>query len=441
MTIQVDMGRIRTNTGVYIVVIALTVAVALAIVAAPIITSALIPLTFLVALLAIQVIIATRSNLWPFHPLLITAIPIAIGYVWRTLYIVFIDKELLVGFGSDGVTWLNTALWLVVAGVIAMQAGYIVGGRQEMVEKSLRKDRLGWLWLIYVAVGASVFLATTDMVGISSVKRDVPQWTRTMLWFLYDGVALGLMWLSLRKRGYIPWILWVCAVGLALYTGIYYSSRSVVLMVVMMIVAIWHMRIRRLRWPTLVMWLVVLVVASSIVLSARRGSRVDLVDTLVSNRDFSDIVTTAHIARHVHNTGDLLYGSSMTALATRFVPRFLWPNKPHDLGVDVSSQFYDYALNRTGVQGVPPSLIAELYWNFHLPGVLAGMWVFGMVLRYITRQGERGGAWSTVLYVALLWWSYSQVAGDITPNVGRLVQAMAPLWVVRWIAYRSLEMD
>ena len=39
-----------------------------------------------------------------------------------------------------------------------------------------------------------------------------------------------------------------------------------------------------------------------------------------------------------------------------------------------------YGSNRSGV---PPGFVAEMYWNFGLPGVLAGSVLLGLMLAYI----------------------------------------------------------
>jgi oligosaccharide repeat unit polymerase len=104
-----------------------------------------------------------------------------------------------------------------------------------------------------------------------------------------------------------------------------------------------------------------------------------IVGTIIGGRDFADIVTLAHIVRTVPDRLSLEYGKTLWVLVTRPIPRSIWPNKPVNHGIELKNVLF----NRHWLWGgsTPPTLIGELYWNFHIPGVIVGMWLLGLIVR------------------------------------------------------------
>lgn len=58
------------------------------------------------------------------------------------------------------------------------------------------------------------------------------------------------------------------------------------------------------------------------------------------------------------------------------VPRKFWPDKPRAYGYEVGQYLQKVDNN------LPPGYIGELYINFHVPGILAGMYLMGLLLRW-----------------------------------------------------------
>ena len=72
------------------------------------------------------------------------------------------------------------------------------------------------------------------------------------------------------------------------------------------------------------------------------------------------------------------------------IPRALYPDKPMIVtGPIIGTEIYN-----TRVSGIPPGFIAELYWNFYIPGVIFGMLFMGVLLKRLhllfrNMQGQR----------------------------------------------------
>ena len=100
---------------------------------------------------------------------------------------------------------------------------------------------------------------------------------------------------------------------------------------------------------------------------------------LAFNRNGPGFAKTAHIINHIPDTLDYQYGQTIAVWLIAPVPRELFPGKP----MVHAGPIIGRAIYNTHVSGVPPGLIAELYWNFHIPGVIFGMLFIGWLLRAI----------------------------------------------------------
>ena len=99
-------------------------------------------------------------------------------------------------------------------------------------------------------------------------------------------------------------------------------------------------------------------------------------------------VTLEHFAVLIERTPevwDYQYGRTILLLATKFIPRALWRSKP-DTSVD--AMFYQQYLGYPrGLRGGGASMTTsgDFYLNFHVPGVLLGMFTVGLLFRYFQR--------------------------------------------------------
>ena len=100
---------------------------------------------------------------------------------------------------------------------------------------------------------------------------------------------------------------------------------------------------------------------------------------LLLNRHGPDLAVTSHVVQNIPKKLDFQYGKTITVWLLAPIPREFMPNKPLiQCGPIIGQQIYN--LN---VSGVPPGAPAELYWNFHIPGVVFGSLLMGFVLRLI----------------------------------------------------------
>ncbi len=100
---------------------------------------------------------------------------------------------------------------------------------------------------------------------------------------------------------------------------------------------------------------------------------------LVLNRHGPNVAKTAHIIHSVPNPLGLKYGETIYVWLLAPIPREILPNKPMvSPGPIIGMEVYG-----TKFSGVPPGLVAEMYWNFHLVGIILGCFLFGLFLRFV----------------------------------------------------------
>ncbi len=132
---------------------------------------------------------------------------------------------------------------------------------------------------------------------------------------------------------------------------------------------------------------------------SRLPSAPEALNAVVLNRNQIELAKTAHILHAVPDELGFRYGQTIWIWLAAPVPRALWPDKPIiPPGPIIGHQIYGQA-----VAGVPPALVAELFWNFSLPGVLLGGFLFGTGLRWLEKNFlpvHGGETWRAALYVA-----------------------------------------
>ena len=114
-------------------------------------------------------------------------------------------------------------------------------------------------------------------------------------------------------------------------------------------------------------------------------SATNAVKSLVLNRNGLGMAKTAHIINHLPEPLEYRYGSTIFVWLIAPVPRGMYPSKP----MVNSGPYLGRTLYGTKVSGVPPGAIGELYWNFHIAGVIFGMALIGRFLRFVYNSFKR----------------------------------------------------
>jgi oligosaccharide repeat unit polymerase len=113
--------------------------------------------------------------------------------------------------------------------------------------------------------------------------------------------------------------------------------------------------------------------------NAHDASVEERIGRLMLNRHGPDIATSSHVINSIPEKLDYQYGATIAVWAIAPIPRELMPSKPLMHCGPIIGQ----AIYKTQVSGVPPGMPAELYWNFHVFGVIVGSYFIGVILKLI----------------------------------------------------------
>jgi oligosaccharide repeat unit polymerase len=150
-----------------------------------------------------------------------------------------------------------------------------------------------------------------------------------------------------------------------------------------------QIRARTLVWVA-VTGIVALMIMSALRKNANSWSEIvpyltgqEVVETLVANQNLLGIDKTAHIINAVPNKLPYEYGSTLLLWLVAPIPRTMWKQKPIiSAGEIIGQKLYEpHFVQATG--GVPPGILAELYWNFGWMGVFGGMFLLGCFLKLL----------------------------------------------------------
>jgi len=418
-------------------------------------------------LLAIFVLLALTPWLerrhYLFHPLYIVLVSFGIGYLARSFYIISGNYETMVGFElGGGSQYLWRALAVVSLGAVSLLVGYRLSLGKQMTHRlpmfspQVNRRRLVFVIVLYFAIGLAFYVLYLKSLGgiafsldeLTEKRRSSYQFLRFGSWLIYVAVFLGFIYYAKIRRRFIWWLVLAGALLIPLVS----QARKEILLIMLVVLVIYHHLIRRISVLRSLLLVVLLAAVSMAMLSQRNQEGFTperlieglepniVVEKTVGGRDFADITTVAHIVRYVDSDDALLKGESIVEFYARFIPRAIWEEKPINLGKEVAVLFYDEALGRPGGAGVPPSLIAELFWNFHVPGVILGMVVFGVFLRMSIEYVRRSPSnpWTVLLYGITLVYIFQQAGGQMASETFRYLVLLLPsLIAVLFVTWRS----
>jgi len=196
-----------------------------------------------------------------------------------------------------------------------------------------------------------------------------------------DMLARGRKWMSLQGA------LMVLSGLLSAMIPLFLNNRAGFALLILDAIVILYFLRPKLVVPAVLLGGLVIFAGFFVLLAARKGEEHTLtvesiVEETLGGRDLMDITKTAHIVRAVPESLEYRYGETLWGWIAAPIPRSVWPGKPmwSERGTYLMHAIYGDML---GYGGVPPGLVAELYWNLGWYGVIIGMFVIGVVIRLL----------------------------------------------------------
>jgi oligosaccharide repeat unit polymerase len=420
--------------------------------------------TMLTALLAVPLVIGCvtrRMDL--FDPTMILAASYFLYFVYAPM------RNLLAGrdyfFGKLVMPLLPAGSLYLAVGIVSMWIGYYSSNAARRVARFLpspptsRRGAVPYAWVV-VAVALVAFNAYAHMAGLSwtrlltlgqfgnattALSGEAPLGGSAFSNYLYgtlDWLTSALMLLYAFARRGRKWLTVAFVALFLVYTTIGFRIRVVVLILAPIV----YYYLKAKRRPTV---LKVMALAGAMMLligaigllrgSFRPGERVDAGNVTIasSSQTFaSDLdIYQGYLAiiDAFPRDHQYLWGSSFTYLFIQPIPRSLWPEKPDApvlaildaiLGVDAITA------------GVAYPNAGEYYANFGAAGLVAGMWLFGFLVRalyeYIREHADN--EWALVVYAVTLPFLVQVISrGYFVQIVQEAAFLLLPLVLGMWV--------
>ncbi len=354
-----------------------------------------------------------------FEPICFVMLMVLPGTTLRSFYVAFVENDNV----TRDVLMAKPAGFLILAGVLvlvsimALTAGYMVRVPRMKLDgfRFLHRDkwRPGLLFCLIVFFCVTGVLATVLYLREMGVKSfvmsnisskhfmEIPgsQYKTSLSYYQWAACA--------TQPAFFLYFAWFATSGKKLYSGyaalgfvlcvlamafpFLNSSRSGALEVVVVAIVMWHYLRRRItvKFVTKVIVISLVFVLVMAVLrkkpetfaGATKGISFEhILDTLIGNRQFYGIDKMGQIVDAVPEKFDYQFGNTLLSWLYAPIPRTMWPEKPPILlGPDISTKVYD----TQGGGGTPPGIGPELYINFHIPGLLTGMFILGLLLKFL----------------------------------------------------------
>ena len=415
----------------------------------------------IIALLVLSFPVLKKLKLDVFEPIVFFVASFFFGGVLRTCYLVSSSQASMLPYGVELFSLTLALVWSIL-GFICLQWGYnnrlaskIASTIPTYNDKTWNKRRL---WLVVTAfslvglIAYSVFLESTGGIPTNltefSMKRNIRNgYIRWGVELLYIAFLLAFgnhlkQNLSLRSfRGIILVLLAILALSFPFLT----SSRGSMLTLLLLTLFIYHYYKRRVEIRKLVILITIFAMIVVIMGGLRRASYQGLVGFYKYNKGgmfpafqrifveghyLFDITTFARLVQDVPEQLSFQWGSTLINWVFWPIPRNLWAEKPINLGQRIGAQIYNQGVGVVG-GGVPPPFIAELYLNFHLAGIIVGMFFFGLFSRslYLHMLENRDRITTLLIYAVTLRSLWGLFQSDLTQTMVGYLQWMVPLVV------------
>ncbi len=361
-----------------------------------------------------------------FEPINFIGLSVFLGVVTTIVYIVFVVDEfahdnLLMGQPESILVW---TLIIILVGLIALSLGYSIKPHAHFVPLPSLVKNAEWstkklIIVMVLLVGISLYcmvafigamgieLSGATSLGAISQKRrfvisDATYQYASLGYLRWGASLLNYVFLFLftvyavSKKSLFSLLgaFTVVAAVLCIPFPVLTSARSELVITFVQAVVIWHY----VRKPISLKVLGILVVigfAVIVLMGALRAipagkSHVSVGEVIseqtlgqiVQPRNWLDVSKTAHIINAIPELLEYQYGKTMLTWIVAPIPRSVWKSKPEIRpGPYLGETVFEW---RRNIAGVPPGIVAELYWNFGLFGVPLGMALLGMILRLIS---------------------------------------------------------
>ena len=344
-----------------------------------------------------------------------------VGVFLRSVYIFFdipdaevIQSTFLREQNKDFLLW---PMLLVLCGITTMTIGYIslkvvpkrpafkIFRMDSWSEKRLLFSTvilLGISWIgMYLFVtktaGAIVLEKLSALRGVSSDLSDYNSYGYLRLMAQMSDLVcyISVAHMIIRREAWSKYmIFFVLSLLTSIAFNTFVSSRGSVLFLLINILAIsYYLNGKKLNFFRLILvGLIALLLMKSLTILRhnaafeesfeKNSNLISFLDPFILATNMIDVSKTGHIVAAIPKLIDYQLGQTIVPILVAWIPRELWREKPV-VNVDNIIGMVVFDATAYGSGGVPAGIIAEMFLNFALPGVIIGCFIIGYMLKYV----------------------------------------------------------
>jgi len=378
-----------------------------------------------------------------------------LGAIWTV-------NDPALSFDKYVVPFVPLASFYALLGVAAMGVGYhIVGGRQQ---KAPAYEDVTTSTLFLVLVGGTGMLGMLAATEIAWLPREAGVLVRTIgqlgPLFLFAWALIWLIYFSGQATaGQRRALFMMFLPGFALIAANSLNDKSMLMSLAgIPVIARWYTR-RHLPWKSLLVLLLILIFVVFPVVNTYRlfdphmseEARAEgTLDTLTSwdrtsyidhsigsfQSRLAAVNMLAAVVRDVPRWVPYAKGKTIIDLLPLFIPRVFWPDKPvFRMGRTFGETFRVVGAldEETNVAVTVPG---ELYWNFSWPGIVVGMMLLGMLMRWLYRRYAEAAPGATApvrraIHIVVLI-SFVHLGGGLAVEIMGILRLLLLLEILRW---------
>ncbi len=361
------------------------------------------------------------------------------------------------------------AQWVVLAGLVALLIGYTLPIASQLASR-FKSSSFEWSTrsTIVVAfgmilVGWILTISSSALGGVSLLQSGFVATLATAQLF-----GLGILYvLWFRRRSRAALIALATFVPLSMIFGLLTGSKLQALNPAAIVIMTHVILRRKLAWRWVALSLLALVLIYPInrfyqdyIVGAARSSPLEVLanpDVVVSG--FGRFLSDARFGEYVSSgfeasslRVDMLgvlsvlvrdtpsrvsyqYGKTLATLLIAPIPRFLWPGKPdNSVGLWITKNYSHGLESHTA-----PTQVGEFYINFGIVGVIGGMLMLGLILRFVHESLVSRPTVPTIMAVLIfMYFLCVKFESGIAQQYANILFALGPL-VVAHIGVRLFQ--
>jgi hypothetical protein len=373
-----------------------------------------IPALCLSVLVKIVPLLLYQSEYGWFHPLIFGALYSIIGflrsfptYAWGLEW-----NDGLPGYSLEKLAGLvSLGLVLGVIGQIEYYVGFIWGPRLPIPQLHfVQRGYIGGKAILIVILVLLLFaIYISSQGGLVAHLLFLAQGRRFLIneglltgeWdvLVRFGILACLLWLVTDHNAIRQPLFWISAILALISQYFVIGSRSAPIIFLIIGLIAWMMKERKFSATAAIIFSVVAVALIGLLGDFRTSIWSGSVDwSVLTEADLSTSIKRGISEMQYRSSGQnplypilarvpdeipLEYGRSYLAVFGTPIPRAFWPDKPRTTGNVIGEIF----LNT--LAPIPPDPIAEAYWNFHIPGILAVHFIYGVFHQWLIRLFQR----------------------------------------------------